>query len=77
MTFVGVAAHDTENAMLAFIGATDVDGFPNINDADRSVWASYGIGYQPSFVFIDDSGEMTTFGSLSESAIQDRIDELL
>ena len=62
--------------MTAFIGGTGVGVFPNINDADLQIWARYGIGYQPAFVFIDADGASETFASLNESDIQGHIDRL-
>lgn len=76
MQIIGVAARDTEAAMQEFIDRTGVGIFPNINDESGAVWASYGIGYQPAFVFIDDSGQTSTFASLSSSDLQAQIDAI-
>lgn len=76
VTFIGVAAHDTETEMTGFISATGVGVFPNINDADLAIWARYGIGYQPAFVFVAADGSTETYASLNESDIQAHIDEL-
>lgn len=76
MSFVGVAALDTENAMLGFVGATGVGVFPNINDEKGQIWARYGIGYQPAFVFIRADGSQETYASLGESELQGHIDRL-
>jgi hypothetical protein len=74
--FVGVAALDTEDAMLGFVGATGVDVFPNINDEEGQIWARYGIGYQPAFVLIRADGMSETYASLAESELQGHIDRL-
>ncbi|MGI9607911.1 MAG: hypothetical protein ACR2P0_17415 [Acidimicrobiales bacterium] len=73
---MGVAALDSLEQMQAFVGYTGVGGFPNINDADGAIWASYGIGYQPAFVFVSADGVEKTFASLSGDDIQANIDSL-
>ena len=62
--------------MQAFIAATGVDVFPNINDDDRSIWARYGVGYQPAFVFISSAGEQSSFGAMNEQSINEKIAQL-
>ena len=63
--------------MQSFVAATGVkDVFPNINDEEGDIWARYGIGYQPAFVFLGANGETGTFGSLGETDIQNRIDSI-
>ena len=76
MTFIGVAAHDTESEMQAFIGGTGVGIFPNVNDDTGRVWVKYGIGNQPAFVMLAADGSSETFGSLKEEALQGHIDRL-
>jgi hypothetical protein len=73
---IGVAAKDTEQAMQEFVDRTGVGVFLNINDEDGAIWARYGIGYQPAFVFIDDSGATSTFAALSAGDLQVQIDAL-
>jgi hypothetical protein len=74
--FIGVAALDSSEAMEDFVGITGVGIFPNIDDQDGAIWASYGIGYQPAFVFLSAEGERETFASLGFDDIQRHIDEL-
>lgn len=76
MSFVGVAALDTEDAMAGFVGSTGVGVFPNINDEEGEIWARYGIGYQPAFVLISADGVFETYASLGESELQGHIDRL-
>ena len=73
---MGIAAHDSESAMQNFVSARGVDGFPQINDGAGTLWARYGVSYQPAFVFISADGTQTTFGALGQQAIADRIAEL-
>ena len=76
MQFVGVAARDDIEQMQAFVSFTGVGEFPNINDEMAAIWAGYGIGYQPAFVFVSADGTETTFASLSGDEIQANIDSL-
>ena len=76
MNFVGVAALDTEEAMLGFVSGTGVGVFSNINDERGQIWARYGIGYQPAFVLITADGSSETYTSLGESELQGHIDRL-
>ena len=76
MNFVGVAAQDSEAAMVSFVAATGVSVFPNINDQDGQIWARYGIGYQPAFVLIRADGVSETYASLDESELQGHMDRL-
>lgn len=62
--------------MADFVGITGVGIFPNIDDQDGAIWARYGIGYQPAFVFISAEGEQERFASLGLEDIQRNIDEL-
>ncbi len=45
---------------------------------DGSLWASFGVAYQPAWVFVDDSGETTVVPYELESADLERtLDELI
>ena len=76
MTFIGVGTQDTESSMQSFIDATGVGEFPNIYDADFAIWSEFGVRSQPTFVFVEADGTRTTFGSMNESDIADRIAQL-
>ena len=76
MQFIGVAAQDTEEAMLSFVQDLGVDSFANVNDERGVIWARYGIGYQPAFVLVSADGSTETYASLGESELQGHIDRL-
>lgn len=76
VTFIGVAAQDSESAMVSFVDNLGVDVFDHINDGDGQIWARYGIGYQPAFVLITAGGSSETYASLGESTLQGHIDRL-
>ena len=53
---VGVAGHDTDDAHRAFVAEHGLEGLVHLVDDDGSVWAHYGVGYQPAWVLIDEDG---------------------
>ncbi len=76
MNFVGVGGLDGLSAMEAFVASTGVNVFPNIFDERGEIWAQYGIGYQPAFIFLPAEGGSETTGALNLDGIQERIDAL-
>ena len=60
VTFVGVAGLGPVDDMRGFVSDTGVDGFPHAVDPDGSVWTGFGVFSQPSYVFVDSTGEART-----------------
>src|SRR4051812_8208436 len=58
VTFVGVAARSDVAAMQAFVSKYNLN-FPNLNDADGSIWARYNVPWQPAYVFYRADGSST------------------
>jgi thiol-disulfide isomerase/thioredoxin len=58
VTFVGVAARSDTGAMQNFVDTYGL-GFTNLNDADGSIWARYGVPWQPAYVFYRPDGSST------------------
>lgn len=49
-----------------------------MSDAQRDVWAEFGVRSQPAWAFIDDDGTVEVHrGSLGESGLNERIDQLI
>lgn len=64
--------------MRAFVEEHGLEEMPQAVDADGSIWAMYGISYQPAWVFINQDGEATVHaGSLFGDGITREIDALL
>lgn len=77
MNFVGVAGRDELAAINDFITTLDVGSFEHAVDDDGTLWSSYGITTQPSFIFMDDSGDMATHvGALGLEGLSDQLSEL-
>ena len=78
VTFIGVSSRDDIYDMSAFVSANGVDWFTHIADVDGEVWARDGVATQPAVAFIDDDGSVDIHvGSLGESGLADRLDELV
>ncbi|MDG5771908.1 protein disulfide oxidoreductase [Mycolicibacterium fortuitum] len=58
VSFVGVAAHSDVGAMQGFVDKYHLN-FPNLNDADGSIWARYNVPWQPAYVFYRADGSST------------------
>lgn len=56
VTVVGVAGHDTDAAHRAFVTEHELDDMVQLVDDDGSLWAHYGVSYQPAWVLIDQDG---------------------
>jgi thiol-disulfide isomerase/thioredoxin len=76
VSFVGVAAHSDVAAMQGFVSKYNL-GFPNLNDADGSIWARYNVPWQPAYVFYRADGSSTFVNNptsaMSESDLSDRV----
>jgi thiol-disulfide isomerase/thioredoxin len=58
VAFVGVAARSDPGAMQNFVDKYALR-FPNLNDADGSIWARYNVPWQPAYVFYKADGTST------------------
>ena len=73
---VGKSISDIEALFIA--ETLKVTGFEHAVDEDGSLWSSYEITTQPSFVFINDDGQASTHvGALGVAGLQERLDALL
>lgn len=78
VTIIGVAGRGEADAIDAFIDDTGVGGFDHAVDDDGSIWAEFGIVSQPSFVFVDDSGEtFDHLGPLGVAGLTERVEALI
>jgi thiol-disulfide isomerase/thioredoxin len=58
VAFVGIAAHSDVGQMQGFVSKYNLN-FTNLNDADGSIWARYGVPWQPAYVFYKSDGSST------------------
>lgn len=72
-----MAGRDDLDPIQGFIDEFGVGGFAHIVDETGSIWANFEIVSQPSFIFIDASGEAEThLGALGIDGLTDRLDRL-
>jgi thiol-disulfide isomerase/thioredoxin len=77
VTFVGVAAQDQIPAMKEFVDKYSVGGFTHLADTDASIWAKFGVTYQPAYAFVGSDGSIDTVKSgLSEPELTERVTSL-
>ena len=76
VTFVGIAARSDVAAMQGFAAKYNLD-FVNLNDADGSLWARFGVPWQPAYLFVRPDGASTFVNNptsaMSESELSDRV----
>ncbi len=72
-----MAGQDGLDPINAFIADYDVGGFDHIVDETGAIWANFGIVTQPSFIFLDATGDSTShLGALGVEALSERLDTL-
>ena len=79
LTFVTVGGSSQDrDAMAGFVDDVGFGAFPNVADESGEVWTRFGVTYQYTYAFVDDTGivELVT-GPLDEADLRSRIDALL
>ena len=72
-----MAGRDGLDPINEFIDDYGVGGFDHIVDETGAIWANFEIVTQPSFIFLDASGDSTShIGALGVSALSERLDTL-
>lgn len=63
--------------MAEFVDELDVRQFEHVADRGGSIWHAFGITAQPSYVFIDSSGDIRRqVGALSGDGLEDQLEIL-
>ena len=60
VNFVGIGALGSTEEMVDFVSHTKTSNFPNLNDAEGKLWNRFGIVIQPTILFIDATGKITS-----------------
>lgn len=78
MALLSIAGRDDVDTMQEFVQRHELGGlFPHLADPPGDLWARFEVPYQPAWVFIDDSGEVTrNIGALTEEELAARLQEL-
>lgn len=75
--FVGMAGHDSVQAMQEFVNEHELDHFPHVVSEDGSLWQRFEIPYQPAWVVLDADGEVLLRETRpDEQQLQDALDEI-
>jgi predicted DsbA family dithiol-disulfide isomerase len=71
-----MAGLDSTEAMQRFVDEYAL-AFPQAVSEDGSLWARFGVPYQPAWVFVNDDGQATVIqGALPEDELRTLLDEL-
>ena len=63
--------------MQTFVEDNGLEGFDHIGAGGSQIWRAFGVTAQPSFVFIDDNGELRRHtGYLDTEALRSAINSL-
>lgn len=60
INFIGVGALGNKPELQEFIDKTGTSVFTNIDDSSGAVWKRFGVIIQPTIVFVDRKGKITT-----------------
>lgn len=75
---IGVPGRDDRGPMRDFVARHGLEHVPQAVDEDGSLWAKYGVAYQPAWVFIDDDGSVEVRpGALSRDDLEAALDRLV
>jgi len=60
VNFLGVGALGSSEEMVDFVSHTKTSIFTNLNDAEGKLWNRFGVIIQPTLLFVDATGKITT-----------------
>lgn len=74
MEILGVSGRDSIEPMRDFVARHDLGHVVHIADLDGSVWSRFGVGGQPTWVFVSSTGEVErVFGPISDDDLRARL----
>ncbi len=77
VNFVGVGALGSREEMIDFVDHTGTSIFTNLNDADGKLWNRFGVVIQPTLLFIDAKGKITSrVGPSDEEFLVEKLEAL-
>ena len=79
VTFVGIAGRSDVGQMQGFVSKYNLN-FTNLNDADGSLWARFGVPWQPAYLFVRPDGSSSFVNNptaaMPEQELSDRVKAL-
>ena len=77
VAFVGVAGRGELPQMRRFADETKIGFFPQVVDADGTVWETFGVTSQPAFAFVRPDGRVQVVpGSLPQADLEAKAEDL-
>ena len=74
VNFVGIGALGNQAEMQDFVTHTRTSIFTNLNDADGKLWNRFGVVIQPTLIFVDAKGKITSkVGPSDEEFLQKKL----
>jgi thiol-disulfide isomerase/thioredoxin len=74
VNFVGIGALGNQAEMQEFVTHTGTSLFTNLNDADGKLWNRFGVIIQPTLIFVDAKGKITSkVGPSDEAFLQKKL----
>ncbi len=74
VNFVGIGALGNQAEMQDFVTHTGTSLFTNLNDADGKLWNRFGVVIQPTLIFVDAKGKITSkVGPSDEEFLQKKL----
>lgn len=78
VNFVGIGALGTGDEMKEFVTHTGTSSFTNLNDSEGKLWNRFGVILQPTLIFVDSQGKITSHvGPSEEDLLNKKITALL
>jgi len=72
-----MAGHDSTDAMQGFVDEYSLT-FPHAVSEDGSLWARFGVAFQPAWVFVNDDGRSQVVPSaITEEDLRQALDQLV
>ena len=74
VNFVGIGALGNQAEMQEFVAHTGTSLFTNLNDADGKLWNRFGVIIQPTLIFVDAKGKISSkVGPSDEEFLQKKL----
>lgn len=74
VNFVGIGALGNQAEMQEFVTHTGTSLFTNLNDGDGKLWNRFGVVIQPTLIFVDAKGKITSkVGPSDEEFLQKKL----
>ena len=78
VNFIGVGALGSAVEMKEFVSQTGANSFLNLNDEGTKVWSRFGVFIQPTLVFVDTKGKISSkVGPSSATFLEKKLKSLI